>query len=82
MGERWTNHERDFIRLNADTMKDSQIANELSRLTGRTIQTQSVRKQRQKLGIRKLRGRGYCQVVKEEVENDAEKSGQVVSNVN
>lgn len=66
MNQIWTEIEKQFIRDNAATMKDKELAEELTRKTGRIITTQSVRKQRQKLGIQKKQGRGVCGVVGKE----------------
>lgn len=63
MNQVWKEHEKAFIRDNADTMKDRELAVELTKNTGRIVTVQAVRKQRQKLGITKERGRGICSVV-------------------
>jgi len=60
---KWSDAEKNFVRTNAHTMKDGDIASQLSESSGRTITLQSVRKMRQKLGIKKLAGRGICGVV-------------------
>jgi len=60
MNKIWTDEEKDFVRDNASTMKDEDMAKELSKLANRTVTLQSVRKCRQKLGIKKKRGRGIC----------------------
>lgn len=66
MNRIWSDSERQYIRDNADTMKDADLAAKLSAATGRTISLQAVRKQRQKLGVAKKPGRGVCGVKKEE----------------
>jgi hypothetical protein len=58
----WGIKELQFIRDNAATMKDKELAVKLSEMTGKTISTQSARKQRQKLHILKESGRGKCVV--------------------
>jgi len=58
----WTEAHKEFIRQNAGRMKDWEIATTLSRLLGRTISLSAVRTTRQRLGIRKRRGRGLCEV--------------------
>lgn len=63
MNQVWKEHEKAFIRDNANIMKDKDLAVKLTRITGRTVTIQAVRKQRQKLGITKARGRGICSVV-------------------
>jgi len=62
MNKVWTEAEREFIRQNADTMKDRELAERLTELVGRSVTCQAVRKQRQKLSIRKIPGRGRCGV--------------------
>ena len=66
MNKVWQEHERQFIRDNANTMKDRELAAKLSKITGRNVTVQAVRKQRQKLGIQKVQGRGLCAVVQDE----------------
>jgi len=63
--QRWTQAERDFIRRNAGTMVDKQIAAELSRMVGRPISIHAVRRQRHRMGIMKQSGRGICKLRKE-----------------
>lgn len=59
---RWTDEEKEYIKQNAGTMKDSVIQLHLEQVFGRKISLQSVRKQRQQLGIFKASGRGFCKV--------------------
>lgn len=66
MNRIWTDAERQFVIENANVMKDSEIAVHLTRISGRMVSLQAVRKQRQKLGIAKKPGRGICSVVKQE----------------
>ena len=63
MNKVWKEHERDFIRNNANILKDREIAVKLAKISGRTITEQAVRKQRQKMKIKKARVRGICEVV-------------------
>jgi hypothetical protein len=58
----WSESDRHYVRENADRFTDAQGAAELSRITGRVISTFAWRKQRQKMGIRKKRGRGISEV--------------------
>ena len=60
MNKVWTESDKQFIRNNASVMKDIELAQELSKRTGRKVSIQAVRKQRQKLGIAKAQGRGIC----------------------
>ena len=62
MNKIWSESEKQYIRTNADTMTDNQLAVKLSELTSRKITIQAVRKQRQKLKIVKMPGRGICSV--------------------
>lgn len=62
MNKIWSEAERQFIRDNAGKLKDKQLAAKLTQTTGRLISIQSVRKQRQKMGITKKPGRGKCEV--------------------
>jgi hypothetical protein len=63
MNRVWSQAERDYIRANANEMKDKELAAKLTQMTGRNVSLQAVRKQRQKLGISKEPGRGKCGVV-------------------
>jgi len=65
MNQVWTNEEKDFIRNNAGMMTDKVLSIKLSQITGRRVSLQSVRKQRQKMGISKQPGRGICALVEE-----------------
>jgi hypothetical protein len=60
MNKIWSETEKDYIRNNAEKLKDKEIAAKLTEMTGRVISLQAVRKQRQKLGITKAPGRGKC----------------------
>jgi len=60
MNVKWTEEDKTFVRENADSMKDQEIANTLSQRSGRVVSLQAVRKMRQKLGIKKKCGRGLC----------------------
>lgn len=66
MNKVWKDHEQQFIRDNAGRMKDRELAAKLTQITGRVVTIQAVRKQRQKMGIEKARGRGICKVVEQE----------------
>lgn len=63
MNNKWSEAEKAFIKENAHRLKDSEIAEHLTARSGRKITLQGVRKQRQKLGIKKEAGRGRCGVV-------------------
>lgn len=66
MNKIWQEHEKKFIRDNAGILKDSELAAKLTKITGRQVSLQAVRKQRQKMGITKEPGRGRCKVVGQE----------------
>lgn len=60
----WTPEVVQFIKDNAATLKDKELAEKVSELVGKPVSLQSVRKQRQKVGVVKAAGRGKCAVVK------------------
>ena len=60
MNRVWSDEERNFIKNNAEQLKDLEIAQHLSKTCGRSVSLQAVRKQRQKMGISKKPGRGIC----------------------
>lgn len=62
MNKVWTDYEKEFIRVNADTMKDAELADRLRAVSGRKITLNSLRKVRQSLGIKKKPGRGVCSI--------------------
>lgn len=66
MRKNWTYSDKQFIRDNANTMKDADIAIELSRRSNRPITIHAVRKQRNKMGIIKKPGRGVCKTMVQE----------------
>ena len=73
MNQVWKEHEKAFIKENANIMKDKELATRLTKITGRIVTIQAVRKQRQKLGVTKARGRGICAVVQDEIETQSDK---------
>jgi len=58
----WSLSEKEYIRRHSATMKDTDMAERLTQLTGRKISVQSLRKQRRLLGIIKRCGRGICEI--------------------
>lgn len=60
MNIKWTEREKEYIRDNAATVKDKDLAANLTEMSGRKITLDAVRKIRQKLGIIKKSGRGIC----------------------
>ena len=69
MNRKWTESERNFIIENAHRLTDNDIADRLTRSTGRSISVNAVRKTRQRLGIIKQSGRGICKLRGETHEN-------------
>ena len=64
MNQVWTDQEKIFIQENAHILTDKEGSEQLSRITGRKVTIHAWRKQRQKLGITKMPGRGICRVKK------------------
>ena len=58
----WGEQENQVILDNVETLHDAEIAEKVTALTGKKVTIQGVRKQRQKLGLLKLAGRGRCQL--------------------
>lgn len=55
--KKWTSSEVEFIKNNHLNMNDEVLAVKLSGMTGQSITTAMVRRQRRKLSIKKSRGR-------------------------
>jgi hypothetical protein len=55
--KKWTNSETDFINHNHKQLNDQTLAEKLSQMTGQSITTAMVRRQRRKLKLSKPRGR-------------------------
>ena len=55
--KKWSEVEINFIRDNISILSDGELANKLSGMTGETITTSMVRRQRRKIGVVKPRGR-------------------------
>jgi len=55
--KKWTNAELDYINNNHTLLCDEGLASSLSKMTGETISTAMVRRQRRKLALKKSRGR-------------------------
>lgn len=62
MRKNWTEVEKEYIRLNAHLIHDEVLAQKLSVMSGRTITTNALRKQRRKIGLKKSSGRGICKI--------------------
>ncbi len=63
MNKVWMESEKQYIRDNANKKKDVELSKELTKMTGRVVSLQAVRKQRQKMGLGKKPGRGVCGLV-------------------
>jgi len=63
MNNKWTENDKNFLRDNASKMKDIEIAEALTKSSGRIVSLEAVRKMRQKLGVKKASGRGIVKVV-------------------
>jgi len=63
MNNVWTEKEKNFIRQNAQTMKDKDLLRELNTMTKRNVSMQALRKKRREMGIIKRCGRGICEVL-------------------
>lgn len=55
--KKWTESELDFIRNNQQLLSDDELAAKLGQMTGGSVTTAMVRRQRRKLGIQKPKGR-------------------------
>jgi hypothetical protein len=63
MNKKWTEDEKNTIRMKASIVKDKDLAAELSKSSGRKVTIASVRKQRTLMNIKKKSGRGVCSVI-------------------
>ena len=55
--KKWTESELNFVRDNHTTMNELELSSKLSQMTGQSISTAMIRRQRRKLSIKKSRGR-------------------------
>lgn len=55
--KKWSDSELDFIQNNHNLLCDEALASKLTQMTGQTISTAMVRRQRRKLALKKSRGR-------------------------
>jgi len=55
--KKWSDSELDFIQNNHSLLCDEALASKLTQMTGQTISTAMVRRQRRKLALKKSRGR-------------------------
>ncbi len=55
--KRWSDAEIHYIKDNLNTFSDTELAIKLSEMTGETVTTGMIRRQRRKIGVSKPRGR-------------------------
>jgi len=55
--KKWSDAELQYIKDNLAQFSDCALANKLSSMTGESVSTAMIRRQRRKLGINKPRGR-------------------------
>ena len=55
--KRWTDAELQYIKDNISQYNDKNLGIKLAQMTGETISTSMIRRQRRKLGVVKKRGR-------------------------
>ena len=69
--KKWTEAELKFIDDNQVLLSDEELSAKLSQMTGQTITTSMIRRQRRKLGIKKPKGRRPKNRVVDNMENSA-----------
>lgn len=55
--KKWNDAELEYIKNNLTAFSDQELSAKLSEMTGETISTSMIRRQRRKLGVNKPRGR-------------------------
>lgn len=55
--KKWNDAELEYIKTNLTAFSDQELSAKLSEMTGETISTSMIRRQRRKLGVNKRRGR-------------------------
>lgn len=55
--KKWNEAELEYIKSNLTSFSDQELSAKLSEMTGETISTSMIRRQRRKLGVSKPRGR-------------------------
>jgi len=69
--KKWSDAELVFVRDNINSLSDGELASKLSGMTGESITTGMVRRQRRKMGIAKARGRRKKVISVERLETGA-----------
>jgi len=62
MNKKWSIQEEQYIIQHAGLLTDFELAIKLTEITGRKITINAIRRKRQKMGLKKKSGRGYCEL--------------------
>lgn len=65
MNKKWSIQEVEYLKENAGILTDNELADQLSQISGKEYTMLAIRKKRQKLGLKKVQGRGHCQLTQE-----------------
>jgi hypothetical protein len=65
--KKWTNDELEYIKSNQKLLSDDEMAAKLGQMTGGSVTTAMIRRQRRKLGIQKQKGRRKKNIVLDNV---------------
>jgi hypothetical protein len=65
MNKKWKINEENYLKENVNIYTDEEISHRLTQMSGREVTMLAVRKKRQKLGLKKAQGRGYCKLEKD-----------------
>lgn len=60
----WSATEKDWLKRNAGSMSDEDLAAELTKMSRRNVTVKSVRHMRTRLGLIKGQGRGHYEISK------------------
>ena len=60
MNKVWDHSTETFLKENVHQLTDEEISVQLTKTTGRKFTLHSVRRKRQRLGLKKVQGRGRC----------------------
>lgn len=73
MNKKWSIREIEYLETHANHMKDKDLCVKLNEMTGKNYTEIAVRKQRQKLGLKKKSGRGVSSLTDEVYKKQMEK---------
>ena len=62
MNKKWSLVEENYLKENVETYTDEELAHQLSKKTGKKFTKISIARKRQKLGLKKKRGRGISKL--------------------